>query len=89
MIHCDHEYKPMMEKVKDDLDIDMNLTNTDDHVPKAKCNNRTIQERIRAMFHRLPYKAIPRVMVRYLSMVSTHQLNLFPVKGGISEYYYS
>jgi hypothetical protein len=82
-IHCDGEYRGMMDEVKDGLNIEMNFTNAQDHVPEAERNNRTIKERIRAGYHRLPYKAIPRIMIRYLAMVQTSQLNLFPVKGGV------
>ena len=77
----------MMEQVDDDLDVTMNFTNAQDHVPEAERNNRTIKERIRAAYHRLPYKAIPRIMIRYLAMNQANQLNLFPVKGGVSSYY--
>ena len=52
-----------MNKVSDDLDVVMNYTNASDHVPEAERNNRTIKERIRATFQRLPYKAIPRIMI--------------------------
>ena len=86
-IHCDGEYRGMMNKVKDDLDVKMNFTNTQDHVPEAERNNRTIKERIRAAFQRLPYKAITKVMIRHLAMTQANQLNLFPVKGGVSTYY--
>ena len=86
-IYCDGEYRAMMNKVSDDLDVVMNYTNASDHVPEAERNNRTIKERIRATFQRLPYKAIPRIMIRYLTMVSGMQLNFFPAKGGVSTYY--
>jgi hypothetical protein len=86
-IHCDGEYRGMMNKVKDDLNIEMNFTNTQDHVPEAERNNRTIKECIRAGYHRLPYKAIPRIMIQYLAMYQTNRLNMFPVKGGVSTYY--
>ncbi len=75
-IHCDGEFRGMMEKVDDDLDVKMNFTNAQDHVPEAERNNRTIKERIRAAFHRLPYKAIPRIMIRCLGMIQTNQLTL-------------
>jgi hypothetical protein len=65
----------------------MNFTNAQDHVPEAERNNHTIKERIRAAYHRLPYKAIPRIMINYLAMIQANKLNLFPVKGGISKYY--
>jgi hypothetical protein len=54
---------------------------------KLNRNNRTIQECFRTQFHRLPYKAIPANMIKTLAMHVTHQLNLFPVKGGASKYY--
>jgi hypothetical protein len=75
-----------MNEVSDTLDVEMNCTSRGEHLPEAERNNRTIGERIRATYHNLPYKAIPRIMLRYISMVSTHQLNLFPAKGGVSAY---
>jgi hypothetical protein len=86
-IHCDGEFHSMMEKVEDDLYVDMNFTNAQDHVPEAEWNNQTIKERIRAAYHRLPYKAIPRIMINYLAMIQAKKLNVFPVKGGVSKYY--
>jgi hypothetical protein len=47
----------------------------------------TIKERIRAAYHRLRYQAIPRIMIHYLAIIQANQLNLFPVKGGVSPYY--
>jgi hypothetical protein len=35
----------------------------------------------------LPYKALPRTLIRYLVTTQASQLNLFPAKGGISPYY--
>ncbi len=63
-IFCDQEFKPLMDPVKDELGVDMNYTTTDEHVPEAERNNRTIAERIRCAYHNLPYKAIPKLMLR-------------------------
>jgi hypothetical protein len=57
-IHCDGEFRALMERVKDDLGVRMNFTNALDHVPEAERNNRTSKERVRAAYHRMPYKAI-------------------------------
>ena len=84
---CDQEFKPLMDEVKDELDMDMNYTTTGEHESTAERNNRTIGERIRSAYHNLPYKAIPLLMLKYLAMVSTYQLNLLPAKGGASEHY--
>ena len=35
-IHCNQEFKPLMDPVKDELDIDMNYAITDEHVPEAE-----------------------------------------------------
>jgi hypothetical protein len=86
-IHCDGEFRAMMEKVKDDLGVQMNFTNALDHVPEAERNNRTIKERVQAAYHQLPYKALPRQLIRYLVTMQASKLNLFPAKGGISPYY--
>ena len=87
LIHCYGEYKQLIEPVQDMLNTTMNFANPGDHVPEAQRNNQLIKERIRAAFHRLPYKAMTRVMIRYLIMECTSKLNIFPAKGGISPYY--
>ena len=76
-----------MDEVKDSLGITLNCPPADEKVGSAERNNRTIGERIRATYHRLPYKAMPRVMLKYMAMVFVHKLNIFPVKGGVSPYY--
>jgi hypothetical protein len=85
-INCDGEFRTLMDKVNDKLDIKMNYTSRGEHVPEAERNNRTIGVCIRATYHNLPYKVIPKIMLKYLSMVSTHQLNLSPAKGGVPAY---
>ena len=85
--YCDNGFASMMDRVKDDLNINLHYTGADDHVPQAERNNRTIQERVRAMFHLLPFRAIPRLMIEYLVMECASKLNYFPVKGGVSPYF--
>ena len=85
-IHCDQEFRTLMDQVSDGMNVRMNYTSTSEHVPQAERNNRTIGERIRAGYHNLPYKAIPKLMLERLAMISTAQLNWFPAKGGISKY---
>jgi hypothetical protein len=71
-INSDGEFRTMMNKVRDTLKIDMNYTLRGKHVPEEERNNQTIGERIRTTYHNLPYKAIPKGMLKYVSMVSTH-----------------
>jgi hypothetical protein len=50
-IHCNGEFCAMMDKVKDNLGVRMNFTNTLDHVPETERSNRTIKERVQAAYH--------------------------------------
>ena len=54
-IFCDQEFEELMEQVNDELDIKMDYTSSGEHVPEAERNNRTIGERMRAIYHNLPY----------------------------------
>jgi hypothetical protein len=85
-IHCDQQFRSLMDPIADELNIKMNYATTDEHVPEAERNNRTIKEQIRAVYHSLPYKAMPPVMLKYLAVVCNDQLNMFPANGGISDY---
>ena len=66
IIHADYEFKPLIDKVKDKLDVTMNYTNPGDHVPEMKQNNRKVKEEYCAQYHRLPVQNITKVMIRYL-----------------------
>ena len=50
-IFCDQEFAPLMDKVKDQLDVTVNHTPTGEHVPEAEQNNRTVQELIWTTCH--------------------------------------
>ena len=57
-IQCDQEFETLMEEVSDQMDINMDYPPAGAHVPAAERNNRVIGERIRAAYHRLPFKAV-------------------------------
>jgi hypothetical protein len=86
-IHADNEFRPLMESLSQTHNIAMNFANPQEHVPRAERNNRVIKERVRSVYHRLPYERIPRIMVHYLVTESTKKLNFFPAKHGVSKYY--
>ncbi|MEL6660938.1 MAG: hypothetical protein AAFR36_31085, partial [Bacteroidota bacterium] len=86
-IHGDGEFHPMFNSIRGAFDAILNTANPGDHVPEAERNNRTIEERFRATFHRLPYTAWPKLMIRSLALQSVLYLNIFPAKGGISQHY--
>ena len=77
----------MMDKVKDDLDVDMNYTNPGDHESASERNNRTLQEWFRTAFHITGYATMPKIMIETLITLTCNRLNMFPGKSGISSYY--
>jgi hypothetical protein len=86
-IRSDNEFRPLQESLSNDFGIGMNFANPQEHVPEAERNNRVIKERVRATYHRLPYKQITKTMTKILVMDSAKKLNFFPAKNGISEYF--
>ena len=86
-LKADNRFRSLLKDLQDDLQIILNSTMRDEHVPEAERNHRTIEERVRATFHNLPYKIIPRIMLDYLVTFVVWTMNLFPVKGGVSSYY--
>ena len=87
MIHADGEFESLMLRVEDELDIITNIANPDEHIGDVQKLNHTIHEKYRTRYYRLPFKAIPKVMIKVLACVMTHAMNLFPVKGGVSKYF--
>jgi len=86
-IECDREFKPVMDPIKMAMGIRMNYASAYEHVPEIERSNRVLEERCRAVFHHLPYEAIPRLMIIVLVEESAEKLNFFPPKGGLSAYY--
>ena len=76
---------PTMNEVSDEMGIVMEYPASGDHVPKAEQNNCVIGKRVCVAYHCLPYRALPKVLWKYLTIVSVAQLNLFPVKDGVSD----
>ena len=86
-IHCDKEFESLKTQLKDDYKINVNCASAQEHVPEAERNNRTLKERFRSIFHYLPFKNIPKLMIKFLAMEVARKLNMFPPRGGVSNYY--
>jgi hypothetical protein len=88
-IHCDNEFANIMDELVngDELDIEINYANPQEHVPEAERNNRVLKERVRAVYHRIPYDRLPRVLVIMMVTETARKLNFFPAKYGVSKYY--
>ena len=86
-IECDGEFKSNMDEVRNDMGMETNYYNPDNHVPEAERNNRVINYRFRIAYYPLPYKNIPRIMICHLVMNVTQNLNIFPTKRGVLSHY--
>ena len=86
-ITADGAFKHMKDWLRDDCDIHLHCVSRGEHVPPAERNNRTLKECYHVQYHRLPFAAIPNLMIRVLAYVVCQQLNYFPAKGGISKVY--
>ena len=91
-IECDNEFRPLVKMFQQDEQFKEHPITVDcvpqgDHVPEAERNNRTVGERYRAKYHRLPYRTMPKPMLHALGTTSMRELTYFPAKGGISAYF--
>jgi hypothetical protein len=86
-IHADNEFRPLLDPLQDEFQIQFNFANPGDHVPEAERNNRVIKERIRATYHRLPFTHLPKQMVIALVQESAKKPNFFPARHGVSQFY--
>ena len=69
-IHCDNQFRTVMSywAASKDPPVRINYANPQEHVPRAERNNRVIQERVRAMYHHMPYNHLPHILVKYTGM---------------------
>ena len=84
MVYCDQEFKPIFKDAWDQLELTTSYANADDHVAEAERNNWFLKERFRTKSHYLPFKNIPRLMIRGLAIQVAKEANYFPVKNGVS-----
>ena len=55
-----HEFKPVLQVLQDGgWSFMTNLSNAQEHVPEAECNNCIRKEHTHATYHGIPYKMIP------------------------------
>jgi hypothetical protein len=81
-IHCDNEFALIREVVRP---IQLNIVPADSHVGEIERSIRTIKERLRTCLHGLPFKRLPKLMIKHMVSDTVRCLNQFPWKHGISE----
>ena len=85
-IKGDGEFKPLQDLIQSELfgGPTLNLASANEHVPEIERKIRVIKERVRAVRYSVPCNALPELVTTHSVLFVTKQLNLFPVKGGIS-----
>jgi hypothetical protein len=88
-ILCDNEFHAALDPIaaSQNPPITMHYAAAQEHVPEAERNNRVIKEQFRAVYHRLPYTHLPRILVKYLTYESARKPNIFPARQGVSKYF--
>ena len=81
-IHCDNEFACLANDLSP---IQLNITTKDDHVGEVERSIRTIKERVRTTIHGLPFRRLPKLLLRELVFASVKWLNIFPAVDGISK----
>ena len=67
------------------LPIDVNIADADDHVAEAERSIRTIKERVRCLVQGMPFRQLPKIMIRGAVDNATRSLNMFPPIHGVSK----
>jgi len=80
-IHADMEAKCIRNDV---LPLQLDIPAADDHVGEVEHSVRTMKEHTRTTIHGLPFKHLPKLMVKELVFNSAKALNQFPAQNGIS-----
>ena len=70
----------------EDMNINVQFSNPEDHVGEAERNNRTIKERCRIIYHKLPYDQLPKSLLIQLVYTVVAQLNYMPAQHGVSSH---
>jgi len=70
-IDSDIEFKTLFEDVEDNMDAQFNYALQGEHVPAAERNNRTIADHIQVAVHHLPYRNIPRLLLKHIAVSKT------------------
>ena len=82
-LHVDREFEVLEEAMMDeDNSIEMVYAAAQQHVPEIERMIRVIKERYRALYHRLPYERIPKLMIIAAAYRVVKWLNMLPAKGG-------
>jgi hypothetical protein len=79
-IHCDNEFACIREVNRP---IQLNVVPANSHVGEIERSIRTIKKRLRTCVHGLPFKRLPKLVIKHMVSDAVRCLNQFPWKHGI------
>ena len=86
-ITCNNKYRKLVNPIKDDLNVDVKYVNAQEHKSIAEQNVCIIKEQMQTIYHNLPYKYLPKLILEYMCYKAATKLNIFPAKHGVSANY--
>ena len=84
-IHADNKYKSVSWELDESWDVEFNFSLPQERFPGIEHENRVLHERFFVGLYFLPYKILPKSMIRYLALRVTRNRSYFPKKMGISK----
>ena len=81
-IHADNEFQKVQNEV---LPARLQLCGTDDHVPEIERSVQTQKNENRTVCHAMPYKCLPRIMIREIIKQGNAFLNAFGSKDSVGD----
>ena len=87
LIHADQEFECLRKDLEHpECGISLHCIPRNQHEPHMEATVKLIKERVRCLWHKMPFKSIPKTMIKQLAMRQVRWLNAFPPKGGISSH---
>ena len=87
MVRGDVEFKPLEQLMQELPRVPaLDLEAKEEHVGNIKRSMRYLKEKCQQLRHTLPFLQIPGVIIVCMVQVCTMTLNMFPRKGGSSQY---
>jgi hypothetical protein len=80
--HGDNEFTHLEDHVRP---ATTQICAAGEHVPEIERSIRTTKERVRCTIHSMPYKRLPKTMIKHIILDGTFWLNAFASKNGISK----
>ena len=86
-LHCDRQLASKFDDIIDTWDIKLNMGAAQEHCHMAERNVRAIKDRVRAVWHTLPFRLLPSAVIIALVDRVCWAMNMFPAKEGLSKHY--